>query len=53
MKPDPKFNGRYVQGAGGTRLFVEEIEIAPGLPFSGFMRTVNAVCHGTSSLRAT
>ena len=25
MKPDPKFNGRYVQGAGGTRLFVEEI----------------------------
>ena len=25
MKSDPKFNGRYVQGAGGTRLFVEEI----------------------------
>ena len=25
MKPDPQFNGRYVQGAGGTRLFVEEI----------------------------
>lgn len=25
MKPDPKFNGRYVHGAGGTRLFVEEI----------------------------
>jgi len=25
MKPDPKFNGRYVQGAGGTKLFVEEI----------------------------
>jgi non-heme chloroperoxidase len=25
MKPDPKFNGRFVQGAGGTKLFVEEI----------------------------
>lgn len=25
MKTDPKFNGRYVEGAGGTRLFVEEI----------------------------
>src|SRR5256886_12741973 len=25
MKSDPQFNGRYVQGAGGTRLFVEEI----------------------------
>lgn len=25
MRPDPKFNGRYVQGAGGIRLFVEEI----------------------------
>jgi non-heme chloroperoxidase len=25
MKSDPKFNGRYVEGAGGTRLFVEEI----------------------------
>ena len=25
MKPDPKFNGRYVEGAGGTKLFVEEI----------------------------
>jgi non-heme chloroperoxidase len=25
MRPDPKFNGRYVPGAGGTRLFVEEI----------------------------
>src|SRR5439155_3067662 len=25
MKPDPKFNGRYVHGAGGTRLFVEDI----------------------------
>ena len=24
MKTDPKFNGRYVQGAGGTSLFVEE-----------------------------
>lgn len=24
MKPDSKFHGRYVQGAGGTRLFVEE-----------------------------
>src|SRR2546421_1413974 len=25
MKPDSRFNGRYVQGAGGVRLFVEEI----------------------------
>ena len=25
MKPDSKFNGCFVQGAGGTRLFVEEI----------------------------
>jgi non-heme chloroperoxidase len=25
MKFDPRFNGRYVPGAGGTRLFVEEI----------------------------
>ncbi len=25
MKLDPRFNGRYVPGAGGTRLFVEEI----------------------------
>lgn len=25
MKADPKFNGRYVEGAGGTKLFVEEI----------------------------
>src|SRR5712692_1737154 len=24
MKPDPKFNGRYVQGAESTKLFVEE-----------------------------
>ena len=24
MKPDPKYNGRYVEGAGGARLFVEE-----------------------------
>jgi len=24
MKLDPKYNGRYVAGAGGTRLFVEE-----------------------------
>jgi non-heme chloroperoxidase len=25
MKPDPRFNGRYVTGAEGIRLFVEEI----------------------------
>ena len=25
MKLDPKYNGRFVQGAGGTKLFVEEI----------------------------
>lgn len=24
MKPDPKFKGRYIQGAEGTKLFVEE-----------------------------
>jgi non-heme chloroperoxidase len=24
MKPEPKYNGRYVQGAEGTQLFVEE-----------------------------
>src|SRR2546422_10822878 len=25
MKLNPKFNGRYVQGAGGAKLFVEEV----------------------------
>ena len=24
MKLNPKYNGRYVEGAGGARLFVEE-----------------------------
>ena len=24
MKLNPKYNGRYVEGAGGVRLFVEE-----------------------------
>jgi hypothetical protein len=24
MKLNPKYNGRYVDGAGGARLFVEE-----------------------------
>ena len=24
MKLNPKYNGRYIEGAGGTRLFVEE-----------------------------
>lgn len=31
MKADPKFNGRYVEGAGGTKLFVEAIG-DPGRP---------------------
>lgn len=25
MKPDPKFKGRFIEGAGGVKLFVEEI----------------------------
>jgi hypothetical protein len=25
MKPDPKFNGRYIEGAKGIKLFVEEV----------------------------
>jgi non-heme chloroperoxidase len=31
MKPDPRFNGRYIAGAGGTKLFVEELG-DPGRP---------------------
>src|SRR5579884_4069961 len=25
MKPDSRFNGRYIEGSGGTKLFVEEL----------------------------
>jgi hypothetical protein len=32
MKSDPKFNGRYVSVLEAPWLFVDEIEIVPGLP---------------------
>ena len=52
MKLSSKYNGRYVEGAGGARLFVEENGDRPTQQFSGSTVTVNVACPGTNSFRA-